>query len=236
MFGLLDLLQLLMSALIILPLVTVIRESGYYFTSMLLGAKNKKLIVGSGPKLFAAQTIEVRRYFFMFSWMEYEELNPKKRFWHGVIYASPILSCGIIAVAFNSMLAASILPNNMFWSTFMFYIFYFMLFDIIPVYLPDGQPTNGRAIFDLIKHGERSDFLKSNDGDKQSEDDNRSHTDAQEETMKNRDKDRREMDNHANPDEDDHSSNGYTKEQKETIKHSDRKQKQFKDHSRKKKE
>ncbi len=118
----------------------------------------------------------------------------------------------------------------------MFYIFYFMLFDIIPVYLPDGQPTNGRAIFDLIKHGERSDFLKSNNDDKQDEDDNRSHTNAQEETMKNRDKDRREMDNHANPNEDDNTSTGYTKEQKETIKHSHSKQEQFKDHSRKKKE
>ncbi len=59
-----DLLQLIMSALIILPIVTVIRESGYYVTALLLGAKNKRLVVGSGPLLFSMKTIEVRRYFF----------------------------------------------------------------------------------------------------------------------------------------------------------------------------
>ncbi len=53
-----------------------------------------------------------------------------------------------------------------------------MLFDLIPVYLPDGQPTNGRAIFDLIWHGERSDFLKQQKD--QNEKQERSHTDAQE--------------------------------------------------------
>lgn len=231
MFGFLDLLQLFMSALIILPIVTVIRESGYYFTAVLLGAKNKKLVVGSGPLLFSLKTIEVRRYFFMFSWMEYDGLNPSSRFWHGFIYASPILSCAIIAVAVNSLLAASILPDNMFWSSFMFYIFYFMLFDLIPVYLPDGQPTNGRAIFDLIWHGERSDFLKQHDD--QSDDQlKRSHTKAQEETMNNRDKDKNERNNHADPESTD-QQDSYTQPQKETMENNDQKEQEFQDHTKK---
>ncbi|MBM7840031.1 hypothetical protein JOC54_003311 [Alkalihalobacillus xiaoxiensis] len=230
MFGFMDLLQLFMSALIILPIVTVIRESGYYVTAVLLGAKNKRLVVGSGPLLFSMKTIEVRRYFFMFSWMEYDELNPSSRFWHGFIYASPILSCAVVAIAVNSLLAASIIPDNMFWSSFMFYIFYFMLFDLIPVYLPDGQPTNGRAIFDLIWHGERSDFLKQQK--EQNEKQERSHTDAQEKTMNNRDKDKQKRNNHANPDSND-QQDSYTQSQKETMAHSDQKERQFQDHTKK---
>lgn len=217
-----------MSALVILPIVTIIRESGYYLTAVLLGASNKNLVVGSGPKLFSLKTIEVRRYFFMFSWMEYDEVNPKNRFWHGLIYASPILSCMIVAIIINSLLSASVLPENMFWSTFMFYIFYFVFFDIIPVYLPDGQPTNGRAIFDLIWHGERSDYLKK----KQEEDDERSYTDSQEETMKNRDKDRQERDDHSNPNKEDNEKS-YTKEQEETMENSGEKEEDFSDHTRK---
>ncbi|MEK3907526.1 hypothetical protein [Oceanobacillus sp. FSL W7-1309] len=72
MFGLFDLLRLLMSVLIILPLSSVLRESGYYLAATILGAKEKKLIIGSGPVLFRLPTIEVRKYFFMYSWMEYE--------------------------------------------------------------------------------------------------------------------------------------------------------------------
>lgn len=52
MFGLSDFLQLLMSVLIILPLATIIRESGYYLVAILLGATKKKLVIGNGPKLF----------------------------------------------------------------------------------------------------------------------------------------------------------------------------------------
>ncbi|WP_176554338.1 hypothetical protein [Bacillus sp. Marseille-P3800] len=228
MFTLIDLGRLIMSALVILPIVTVIRESGYYLTAVLLGASNKNLVVGSGPKLFSLKTIEVRRYFFMFSWMEYDEVNPKNRFWHGLIYASPILSCMIVAIIINSLLSASILPENMFWSTFMFYVFYFVFFDIIPVYLPDGQPTNGRAIFDLIWHGERSDYLKQ----EEEKDEERSYTDSQEETMKNRDKDRQERDDHSNPNKDDNEKS-YTKEQEETMENSSEKEEDFSDHTRK---
>ncbi|WP_176463598.1 hypothetical protein [Shouchella lehensis] len=221
MFTFIDLAQLIMSAIIILPIVTVIRESGYYLTAVLLGASNKKLVVGSGPKLFSLKTIEVRRYFFMYSWMEYEELNPRNRFWHGFIYASPILSSTIVGVIVNALLAAQLIPDNMFWSTFMFYVFYFVFFDLIPVYLPDGQPTNGRAIFDLIWHGQRSDYVKNQE---------RSYTSSQEKTMQNRDKDKREREDHSDPDQDDHRD-GYTKEQKETIAHSEEKEENFSDHT-----
>ncbi|WMM30703.1 hypothetical protein [Shouchella clausii] len=160
MFGLSDFLQLLMSVLIILPLATIIRESGYYLVAILLGATKKKLVIGNGPKLFSLSTIEVRRYFFMYSWMEYDELKTNRRFWHGFMYASPILTCMIVGFSINAFIAAEVLPNNMFFQTFLFYIFYFVFFDVIPVYLPDGQPTNGRAIFDLLYYGERSDYLK----------------------------------------------------------------------------
>lgn len=42
MFGITDIPRLLMSALIILPIVMIIRESGYYLVATLLGATNKK--------------------------------------------------------------------------------------------------------------------------------------------------------------------------------------------------
>lgn len=211
MFELTDIPRLLMSAMIILPIVMIIRESGYYGVATLLGATNKKLTVGCGPMFFQTRTLEVRRYFFMYSWMGYDELQPKSNKWHGLIYASPILTMAVAASVFNILLAEEVLPTNMFWEVFQFYLFFYILFDVAPVYLPNGQPTNGRAIFDLLWHGERSDFMKKNAEEEASQmqhasenqDDDISSdeasTQAQEETIKNRDRDQEEREDHASP-------------------------------------
>ncbi|GAF11636.1 hypothetical protein JCM19046_2591 [Bacillus sp. JCM 19046] len=224
MFSPTDWFRLLMAALFILPLTTVIRESGYYLVATILRGTNKNLIIGSGPTLFKLPTIEVRRYFFMYSWMEYDELKPSNRLWHGLIYLSPILTTGVSAVTVNSLVLNGVLDNNIFWSTFIFYCFYFMLFDLIPVYLPDGQPTNGRAIYDLIRHGERSDYIKAREDKKTSEE--RSNTEAQEETMENRDRDDQERGDHTNPEADAGIANSaqrsYTEKQEETKENRDR--------------
>ncbi|MEY8749861.1 hypothetical protein [Alkalicoccobacillus gibsonii] len=243
MFGLYDLFRLIVAAIVILPLTSVIRESGYYLAVTILGAKEKKLIVGSGPILFSLPTIEVRRYFFMYSWIEYEELNPKNRFWHGFIYASPIFGPLLLGLTINMMLANGVIESNVFWNTFLFYIFYYIFFDVIPVYLPDGQPTNGRAIFDLIWHGERSDFKKARlEKEKEEEQKNESnedseregYTEAQEETIENRDRDQESREDHTEPSHEHSSSEsnkGYTEQQEETIENRDRDQEERSDHT-----
>ncbi|SDI83565.1 hypothetical protein SAMN04488123_10725 [Natribacillus halophilus] len=65
MFELTDIPRLLMSALIILPIVMLIRESGYYLIATLLGSTYKKLTIGCGPVLLQRPTLEVRKYFFI---------------------------------------------------------------------------------------------------------------------------------------------------------------------------
>ncbi|WP_180316681.1 hypothetical protein [Shouchella shacheensis] len=228
MFDLFDLFRLFVSALFILPVVTIIRESGYYLVVTLLGAKEKKLTIGSGPILFTMPTVEVRRYFFMYSWLEYEDIRTESRFWHGLIYASPMLSNLIAGVIVNSLLAGDMLPGQIFWETFVFYVFYFVLFDALPVYLPDGQPTNGRAIFDLLWHGKRSDFMKK---EAEEDGDEKANTDAQEETMENRNRDqgRREAEDKNGENED--GDQGRTEAQEETIENRDRDQRERDDHT-----
>ncbi|GAK13701.1 hypothetical protein [Geomicrobium sp. JCM 19039] len=185
MFDFLDLLRLLISAFVILPFVSLIRESGYYLVATLLGAKNKKIIIGCGPKLFSLPSIEVRRYFFMFSWCHYDDIRPDHKFWHALIYASPMLSNILAAVMVNIMLGFGLLPGETLWNTFLFYTFYFVLFDALPVYMPDGQPTNGRAIWDLFRHDR---WYTSDNRDR---DEQRS-TEEQKKTMENRKRDEAE--------------------------------------------
>ncbi|SDN79743.1 hypothetical protein [Alkalicoccus daliensis] len=189
MFGFGDLIRLLLAIFFILPMVTVIRETGYYVVATLLGATEKKLIIGSGPTVLKLKTIEIRRYFFMYSWVEYDEVRPESRFWTLLLYASPILSNMIVGLTVNFLVGQGILASNIFWQTFLFYVFYFVLFDMLPVYLPDGQPTNGRAIFDLLWHQQQSSYVKSyQDGESEEQED--ADTQAQKETMENRGRNR----------------------------------------------
>ncbi|MCP3031902.1 hypothetical protein LF817_11155 [Halobacillus sp. A1] len=58
------------------------------------------------------------------------------------------------------MLASESIGMETFWQQFIFYAFYFVLFDILPLYYPDGQPSNGRVIYDLIRHGRLTDYQK----------------------------------------------------------------------------
>ncbi|AXF57056.1 hypothetical protein [Salicibibacter kimchii] len=185
MFDLYDLLRLLVSAFFILPIVSLIRESGYFLIATLLGAKNKHIYVGAGPILFRLPSIEIRRYFFITSWVTYDEIQPDHKFWHILIYASPMLSNIFVAAVINSLLGAEVIGGEIFWNTFLFYTFYFVLFDALPVYHPDGQPTNGRAIYDVIRHNHwHTSERRYDDPDHPA-----ARTKEQEETIKNRDRD-----------------------------------------------
>ena len=162
MFGLWDFLKLTLSIFIILPIVSLIRESGYLITSKILGANEVKITVGSGPHLFKWWIFEIRKYYFMYSWCSYDSIRTDSRYAHILIYASPILTNLIVALTINELLALNLLKMETFWNQFVFYVFYFILFDAIPMYYPDGQPSNGRVVYDLIRYGKRSDFARDN--------------------------------------------------------------------------
>ncbi|WP_176330371.1 hypothetical protein [Oceanobacillus rekensis] len=160
MFGFVDFLILAMSVFIILPIVSLFRELGYLIAGKIFGVKKATITIGSGPKLLRFGMFEVRRFYFMYSWCHYDSLERDSKIAHIFIYASPILSNLFIALGINALLANDLLEYETFWNQFIFYAFYFMLFDAIPMYYPDGQPSNGRVIYDLIRYGKRSDFSR----------------------------------------------------------------------------
>ncbi|MFD1038264.1 hypothetical protein ACFQ3N_07550 [Virgibacillus byunsanensis] len=156
-----DFLKLALSIFIILPIVSITRELGYVIASKLFGAKETKITIGSGPHFFKFWLLEVRKYYFMYSWCSYDSLRTDAKLAHIIIYSSPIVANVSVAFIINALLANDMLDMVTFWNQFIFYSFYFVLFDAIPMYYPDGQPSSGRVIFDLIRYGKRSDFERS---------------------------------------------------------------------------
>jgi hypothetical protein len=158
MFGLSDLIALVISAFIILPVVVFIRELGYLIVSFLLGAKNPRLTIGSGPRVFKAGMFDVRKYYHLYSWFAYDDLKRQGKFAYVLLYAGPILANVIVAVVVNALLANGLLDDyRTFWDRFVFYGFYFVLFDAIPMKTANGMPNNGMIIYDMLRYGRRTD-------------------------------------------------------------------------------
>ncbi len=159
MFGLSDLLAVVISAFIILPVVVLIREFGYLIFSPLFGIKNPRLTIGSGPRVLKFWIFDIRKYYHLYSWFSYDSMKRTSRLAYIALYASPILINVIVAFTINAMLANDMLQNNVtFWNRFIFYAFYFVLFDVVPMKTSNGMPNNGMIIYEMLRHGKRTDY------------------------------------------------------------------------------
>ena len=154
-----DLLGLVISAFIILPVVIFLRESGYFIVSGLFGVKNPRLTVGSGPRIFKFWFLDVRKYYHVYSWFSFDLIKSKSNFAYICIYLGPILSNLTVAVGINALLANGFLDDyKTFWSRFIFYSFYYVLFDAIPMITVNDKPNNGMVIYELLRYGKRVDY------------------------------------------------------------------------------
>lgn len=159
MFGLADLIGLVISCFIILPVVTFIREAGYFVISGLFGVKNPRLTIGSGPRLWKFKFLDIRKYYHVNSWFSFDTVKKQSNFAYICIYAGPILINVAVAVTINALVANGYFEDSKtFWNRFVFYAFYFVLFDSIPMKTVNGKPNNGMIIYELLRYGKRVDF------------------------------------------------------------------------------
>ncbi|OZS78161.1 hypothetical protein CF394_07980 [Tetzosporium hominis] len=158
-FGFTDFLSLLISAFIILPIVVFVRETGYIVASLFFGVKNPRITIGSGPRLFKLGILDVRKYYHLYSWFSYDDLAHKNRWIYVVIYAAPILSNILVGIVVNLLVVNGVLDDTLaFWDRFVFYIFYYVLFDIVPMRMLNGKPNNGMIIYEMLRYGKRTDY------------------------------------------------------------------------------
>ena len=131
----------------------------YLVVSCLFGVKKPRLTIGSGPRLLKLGIIDIRKYYHVYSWYSYDNLKNDSKFAYICIYASPILINLSIALLINFLIANGWAEEyKMFWDRFVFYAFYYILFDIVPMFTVNGKPNNGMIIYEMIRYGKRVDF------------------------------------------------------------------------------
>lgn len=159
MFGFSDLLSVIISAFIILPIVVFVRETGYLIVSKILGVENPRLTIGSGPRIIKIGIFDVRKYYHLYSWFSYDAIKRESKFAYICIYAGPIAVNLILALIINALLANEILHEYQnFWERFIFYAFYYVLFDLVPMKTFNGMPNNGMIIYEMLRYGKRTDY------------------------------------------------------------------------------
>ncbi|ANU14926.1 YwmF [Planococcus halocryophilus Or1] len=159
MFGIPDLIALVISAFIILPVVVFLRQSGYLLMSLILGVKNPRLTVGSGTRIIKIGLFDIRKYYHLYSWFSYDSLKRQGKIAYIALYASPILLNTVVAITLNAMVANGMFEERAtFFNRFVFYAFYFVLFDVIPMKTANGMPNNGLIIYEMLRYGKRTDF------------------------------------------------------------------------------
>ncbi len=159
MFGLTDLVSLVISAFIILPVVIFLREFGYLAVSWLFGVVNPRLTIGSGPRILKFGMIDIHKYYHLYSWFSYDELRRKSKLAYICIYSAPILMNLSLALLINFLVANGWAEEyKTFWERFVFYAFYYVLFDIVPMITFNGKPNNGMILYEMLRYGKRVDF------------------------------------------------------------------------------
>lgn len=159
MFGLSDLIGLVISAFIIFPVVIFLRELGYMIAGFLFGAKNCRITMGSGPRVFKLGIFDVRKYYHLYSWFSYDDLRNNSKFAYVVLYASPIMLNVILGLIINALIANGYITEYVtFWNRFVFYAFFYVLFDAVPMKTVNGKPNNGMIIYQMLRHGKRTDY------------------------------------------------------------------------------
>ncbi|WP_432353025.1 hypothetical protein [Sporosarcina sp. A2] len=161
MFGISDFISLVISVFIILPIVVFIRELGYLPVTFLLGVKNPRLTIGSGPRVYQFGVFDIRKYYHTYSWFSFDRIKRTSNFSYILLYSSPILTNLIVTLSLNTLIANGYLEDQVrFWNRFMFYSVFYLLFDVIPMIMTNGKPNNGMIIYELLRYGKRVDYNK----------------------------------------------------------------------------
>ncbi|NJW53749.1 DUF2188 domain-containing protein [Salinimicrobium oceani] len=152
MFGFQDIPKFLLAFFLVLPLISILHEAGHVFFAWLMGAKNIRIVVGSGKPIFNRGILEVRQYYFWYGFCTFENIERKENLANILIFSGGaffnLLSTG--AVIF--MVEQEVLEPGMLTYQFTYFSMYYVFFALLPMLYPGGNFSDGKIILELLKN------------------------------------------------------------------------------------
>ena len=150
-----DIPKLFIAFFVILPVVSLVHELGHVLIAKLLGAKNVKIIIGSGRILLNTRVFEIRKYYFYYGFCYFENIDDRSRWKNLFIYSGGILANIIVAFFLLYVMSGDLVSSNIFTYQFLYFSLYYVFFALLPMSYPDGNYSDGKIIYHLLKRNHR---------------------------------------------------------------------------------
>lgn len=155
MFGIEDIPKFILAFFVLLPIISMVHETGHVFFAWLMGAKNIKITIGTGKPVLHLGIVEVRKYYFWYGICTFDNVKRQKRLANILIFSGGALFNFLGAVTVILLIEKGIIEEGLFTYQFTYFSLYYIFFALIPIPFPDGSYSDGRIILDLIRGKER---------------------------------------------------------------------------------
>jgi len=151
MFGVDDIPKFILAFFLVLPVISMLHEAGHVFFAWLMGGKNIKVTVGSGRPIFRLGMVEVRKYYFWYGLCTFDNIKRKERFANILIFSGGSLFNLLAAIAVMVLVTEGYLEAGLITYQFTYFSLYYIFFALFPMPYPDGNYSDGKIIFDLLR-------------------------------------------------------------------------------------
>ena len=151
MFGINDIPKFILAFFFVLPVISIIHEGGHVFFAWLMGGKNIRVTVGTGNPILKLGMLEVRKYYFWYGLCTFDNIERKKKFANILIFAGGALFNLLGTIAVILLVENNTLETGIATYQFTYFSLYYIFFALFPMPYPDGNYSDGKIIFDLIK-------------------------------------------------------------------------------------
>ncbi|MGD6818086.1 hypothetical protein [Metabacillus sp. 84] len=156
MFELKDVLTLLWSLCIVLPIASFVHQLGHTVMALVFGGKGT-FTIGRGKTLFSFKNLTVKRLYFLDSFCQYEGLRYDNRATHALVYGGGALFNLLSILLVNFLIVQGVVEPHLFFYQFAYFSSYYVIFALLPVRYSDDHPSDGMAIYEVLRHGRKCD-------------------------------------------------------------------------------
>ncbi|WZL88886.1 site-2 protease family protein [Salinimicrobium sp. 3283s] len=155
MFGISDIPKFLLAFFLVLPLISILHEAGHVFFAWLMGAKNIRIVVGSGKPVFNHGILEIRQYYFWYGFCTFENIERKEKLANILIFSGGALFNLLSTIAVILLVENDVLSAGMLTYQFTYFSMYYVFFALLPMLYPGGNFSDGKVILELLKNREK---------------------------------------------------------------------------------
>jgi hypothetical protein len=152
MFGISDIPKFLLAFFLVLPLISILHEAGHVFFAWLMGAKNIRIVVGSGKPVFNHGILEIRQYYFWYGFCTFENIERKEKLANILIFSGGALFNLLSTITVILLVENDVLKTGMLTYQFTYFSMYYVFFALLPMLYPGGNFSDGKVILELLKN------------------------------------------------------------------------------------